>query len=368
VSVLAIVPARRGPTSVPHQILLSFRGRPLLVHSIEHGLLARNVDRVLVSTDSAAYREAALAAGAEVPFLRPPDLAGDLSTDLEVFEHALHWLERQEGYRPEACVHLRPTCPTRRVADVEEAVALLLANPSADSVRSVTKAPHTPYQMWRLQEGGTLLPLLESALHEPYNLPPELLPEVYLQNAAVDVVRSSVIREKRSMTGTRILAYEMPALPYVDVSDLAAAERIAPSSEMPKGRTFAFEMDGPIATLVANNDYTRAEPYGPGVSLVNQLYDAGNRIVIYTGRGSQTGLDWTETTREQLRSWGVRHHELRFGKPAADYYVDDRMISLAALQSWVVGEPRPSQEEERMSDVFGIRSAVTSRSTLGEAP
>lgn len=367
-SVLAIVPARREPASVAHENLLSFRGRPLLVHSIEHGLLARNVDRVLVSTDSAGYREAALAAGAEAPFLRPPDLAGDLSTDLDVFEHALQWLERQEGYRPEACVHLRPTCPNRRVADVEEAVALLLANPSAESVRSVTKAPDSPYHMWRMQEGGTLLPLLESALHEPHNLLPELLPEVYLQNGAVDVVRSSVVRDKRSLTGTRILAYEMPAFPDVSLSDLAAAERMAPSSEMPKGRTFAFEMDGVIATFVANNDYPRAEPHRAGVSLVNQLYDAGNHIVIYTGRGSQTGLDWTETTREQLRSWGVRHHELRFGKPAADYYVDNRMISLAALQSWVMGEPRRSQEEERMSDVLDIRPAATARRTLGEAP
>jgi CMP-N-acetylneuraminic acid synthetase len=84
-SVLAIVPARRGSKSVPDKNVASFRGRPLLVHSIEHGLLARNVDRVLVSTDSPRYREIALAAGAEAPFLRPEALAGDLSTDLEVF-------------------------------------------------------------------------------------------------------------------------------------------------------------------------------------------------------------------------------------------------------------------------------------------
>ena len=140
-SVLAIVPARSGSKSAPHKNVASFRGRPLLAHSVEHALRARNVDRVLVSTDSPRYRELALAAGAEVPFLRPAELAQDLSTDLEVFRHALEWLDAHEGYRPDVLVHLRPTAPTRRVADVENAVDLLLSDPDADSVRSVVEAP-----------------------------------------------------------------------------------------------------------------------------------------------------------------------------------------------------------------------------------
>jgi CMP-N,N'-diacetyllegionaminic acid synthase len=348
VRVLAIVPARAGSKSVPDKNVLAFRGKPLLVHSIEHGLAARNVDRVLVSTDSARYRQIALAAGADAPFLRPESLAGDHSTDLEVFTHALDWLERHEGYQPEVCVHLRPTYPTRTVEDVENAVDLLLGDPGADSVRSVTLAPHTPYKMWRITERGTLQPLLDSTLREAYNLPRQALPEVYLQNAAVDAVRSAVVREQRSMTGTRILAYVMDRFQDIDDwSELAAAERGFPAAgEMPTGRTFAFDMDGVLATLVPDNNYLESEPYAPAIAVVNRLYDAGNRIVIYTARGSLTGRDWTDTTREQLRRWGVRHHELRFGKPAADYYVDDRMISLASLLAWSqtcgLGRPRKS--------------------------
>ena len=335
-SVLALVPARSGSKAVPHKNVVSFRGKPLLVHSVEHGLRARNVDRVIVSTDSARYRDIARAAGAEVPFLRPLALAADTSTDLEVFAHALAWLEQNEGYRPEACVHLRPTYPNRRVEDVETAVDLLLADPAADSVRSVTRAPHTPYTMWRLQEGGTKRPLLESALREPYNLPRQILPEVFLQNAAVDVVRTAVVRERHSMTGSRVLAHVMAGLDDIDDwSDLAAAEEAPARDGLPEGRTFAFDLDGVIAQLSPENDYTRAEAYAPGVAMVNRLHDLGNRIVVYTARGTTTGLDWTETTREQLARWGVRHHELRFGKPAADYYVDDRMMSLATLHSWL---------------------------------
>jgi hypothetical protein len=190
--------------------------------------------------------------------------------------------------------------------------------------------------MWRLQEGGTMRPLLASALREPYNLPRQVLPEVFIQNAAVDVVRTAVVRERHSMTGSRVLAYVMDGLDDIDNwSDLAAAERAPALDTLPEGLTFAFDLDGVIAQLAPENDYTKAEPYAPGVAIVNRLYELGHRIVIYTARGSQTGLDWADTTREQLAHWGVHHHELRFGKPAADYYVDDRMMSLAALQSWL---------------------------------
>lgn len=335
-SVLAVVPARSGSKSLPHKNIVSFRGQPLLVHSVEHGLRARNVDRVLVSTDSEEYREIARAGGADAPFLRPAAISGDRSTDVEVFEHALEWLDEHEGYRPDVCVHLRPTYPTRTVEDVEKAVALLLASPDADSVRSVAPAPHTPYKMWRLADGGVLRPLLEGPVSEAYNMPRQALPPVYMQNAAVDVVRARVVREQSSMSGRRILAYVMERFHDIDDwSELAAAERELPGGLLPTGLTFAFDIDGVIATLVPDNNYHRATAYAPAVAAINRLYDAGNRIVVHTARGSQTGLDWTETTRDQLRRWGVRHHELRFGKPAADFYIDDRMISLANLQAWM---------------------------------
>jgi CMP-N-acetylneuraminic acid synthetase len=335
-SVLAVVPARAGSKSVPDKNVLSFHGKPLLVHSIEHGLAAARVDRVLVSTDSERYRDIAIQAGAEAPFLRPEALAGDLSTDLEVFTHALSWLAENEGYEPEICVHLRPTYPTRTPADVDAAVDMLRADESADSVRSVAPATQTPYKMWRLAAGGCLQPLLAGLGGEPWNRPRQELPPVYVQNAAVDVVRPRVILEKRSMTGSRILAYVMDQFCDIDDwSEVARAERAFQLDRPPDGRTFAFDVDGVLATLVPDNDYEKAEPFRPGIDLATRLHDAGHRIVVYTARGSLSGRDWTNTTHEQLRRWGVPYHELRFGKPAADYYVDDRMVSLAALQEWV---------------------------------
>jgi CMP-N-acetylneuraminic acid synthetase len=342
-SVLALIPARSGSKGVPHKNIVSFRGKPLLVHSIEHGLRARNVDRVLVSTDSPYYREIALKAGAEVPFLRPQGLAQDLSRDLEVFEHCLAWLERNEGYRPDLVVHLRPTYPTRRVADVEAVVELLARQPKADSVRSVAPAPHSPFKMWRKKEDGFLEPLIGGE-GEPWNLPRQALPRVLIQNAAVDCVRARVIREEHSMTGRSVLPYVMDRFEDVDSwSELASLELLPPEGTLPEGRTFAFDMDGVLATLVADGDYTVARPNTPAVSLVKQLKAAGNRIVVYTARGGKTGRDWGETTKRQLQSWGVPHDELLFGKPPADYYVDDRMLSLATLEAWVRSCPQKTR-------------------------
>src|SRR5205085_1356228 len=87
-------------------------------------------------------------------------------------------------------------------------------------------------------------------------------------------------------------------------------------------KTFCFDIDGVVATLVPDNIYDRACPRPSTIAAINSLYDAGHTVILSTARGSTTGRDWTEVTARQLREWGVKHHRLVFGKPAADYYVD----------------------------------------------
>ena len=131
VSVLAIVPARAGSRSIPDKNIVSFRGKPLLVHSVEHGLAARNVDRVIVSTDSPALprdRRGRRSGGA-LPAPGGAGAATSRRTSRSSPTPSSGW-RRHEGYRPEACVHLRPTHPTRSVSDVERAVDLLLGDPT----------------------------------------------------------------------------------------------------------------------------------------------------------------------------------------------------------------------------------------------
>lgn len=87
--------------------------------------------------------------------------------------------------------------------------------------------------------------------------------------------------------------------------------------------TYCFDLDGTICSIT-NGDYEKAEPFLDRISHLRQLHEAGNTIVLFTARGSTTGIDWGSTTREQLEKWGVPFHELRFGKPYADIFVDDK--------------------------------------------
>ena len=204
---LGLIPARGGSKGLPRKNLAPLCGVPLIAHSIRSAREARSIDRLIVSTDDDEIADVAQELGAEVPFSRPADLAGDLTPDLPVFVHVLEWLARHQSYRPAFIVHLRPTSPLRTARHIDEAVSLLRGNPEADSVRSVNVPSETPFKMWEVRD-GFLAPLLSVPGHsEHWNLPRQVLPTVYWQNACVDVIRYDTIMRGRSMSGRHILPY-----------------------------------------------------------------------------------------------------------------------------------------------------------------
>lgn len=331
--ILALIPARSGSKSIPHKNVREFAGKPLMAHSIEQARQCSLVTRVMVSTDSEEYAAIARAHGAETPFLRPAEISGDTATDFQAFHHALNWLAAHEGRVPEFVVHLRPTHPSRSPAQIAAAIRLLLAHPEWDSVRSVVPAPETPYKMWFRQENGSLEPVIKTDIPEAHSRPRQTLPATFLQNACIDVIRSRTVLEKGSIAGTSIGAYVMDVLHDIDTpAQLAAAESAFRwTLGLPNNKTFVVDIDGVIASITPANDYNQAGPLSANITRLNRLFDAGNRIILFTARGYVTKIDWAEVTRRQLAEWGVRHHELHFGKPAADFYVDDKMLSLVEL-------------------------------------
>lgn len=206
--VLAIIPARSGSKSVKDKNIRLMNGKPMLAYSIEHGLASEKINRVIVSTDSSRYADIALQYGAEVPFLRPKEISGDTSLDIEVFEHALNFLKEKEGYIPDIVVQLRPTYPIRRTEDIDRMIQLLIEDKTIDSVRCIAPAKEVAYKMWRMNDDGIITPLLTD-IPEAYNMPRQQLPKIYYQNACIDVVRPSVITEQHSMSGKRIKGYIM---------------------------------------------------------------------------------------------------------------------------------------------------------------
>jgi CMP-N-acetylneuraminic acid synthetase len=233
--ILAIIPARGGSKSIPRKNIRSFAGHPLIAYSIAAGLAAETITRLLVSTDDEEIAAVARRYGAETPFLRPPEHAQDQTPDLPVFQHALHWLEQHEGYRPEIVIQLRPTSPFRRVWHIDQAVYRLLERPEADSVRAVCVPFQNPFKMWRIGSDGFVQPLLGAEYPEPYNMPRQLLPEVFWQTGYVDAAWADTILQKGSMTGERILPLIIDPSEWIDIDspdDWRRAERLLESGEI----------------------------------------------------------------------------------------------------------------------------------------
>ncbi|MCC8189565.1 MAG: acylneuraminate cytidylyltransferase family protein [Planctomycetes bacterium] len=333
---VALIPARSGSKSIRDKNIRLVGGKPLLAHSIDHALASAAVDRVFVSTDSEEYRRLAVELGAEAPFLRPEAISGDMSTDLEVFRHFILWL-REQGDAPEYLVHLRPTHPVRDPHDIDRMVELLATHPDADAVRSLSPATQTPYKMWLFQEDGEgITPAATCTLPEAYNSPRQALPEVYAQNACIDVTRNKTVMEHHSMTGKRILGYILPYFFDIDTNDeLVKADlflTVQAALRSGKPLKLCFDIDGIIAEKTSDNNYARARPLLDNIGIINVLYDRGHHVMLYTARGSEIGLDWKAVTTAQMQEWGVRYHELRLGKPNADLYIDDKNCSLAGLR------------------------------------
>ena len=91
-------------------------------------------------------------------------------------------------------------------------------------------------------------------------------------------------------------------------------------------KTICFDIDGTICST--NCHYKEAVPYKKVISKINNLYDSGVKIIIFTSRGYKSGNDWTDFTQEQLNKWGLKYHQLILGKPQADLFVDDRAIHI----------------------------------------
>lgn len=227
--VIAIIPARGGSKGVPGKNIVPLLDHPLIAFSIVAAHHATSVERTIVSTDSAEIAEIALAYGAEVPFIRPAELATDSATDRGFLAHAMDWLREHEGITPEYFVHLRPTTPLRDPDVIDDAVRLIQNTPEATSLRSAHLASKTPYKWFELDDDGYFKGIRpDDPRPEYYNLPRQSFPPVYDPNGYVDVVRASQVLNSESIHGTNMLGYVTPFSHEVDtLDDIAFLEYLA---------------------------------------------------------------------------------------------------------------------------------------------
>lgn len=206
-TIVALVPARSGSKRVPDKNIRPLAGHPLIAYTIAAALESEIFAAVVVSTDSERYADVARYYGAEVPFSRPSEFAGDLSPDIEWVEYTLKRL-RDEGRAYDCFSILRPTSPFRQAETIRRAWQEFLAEEDVDSLRAVEKCRQHPGKMWVVR-GKRMMPLLPlSPPEQPWHSSQyQSLPEVYAQNASLEIAWTRVVFEGRTIAGNVLMPF-----------------------------------------------------------------------------------------------------------------------------------------------------------------
>jgi CMP-N,N'-diacetyllegionaminic acid synthase len=212
-SVLAIIPARGGSKGLPRKNVLDLAGKPLIAWTIGAALQAKCISRVIVSTDDDEIAQAALAAGADVPFRRPAGLSSDTATSLDAVLHGLDSLPETYDY----VVLLQPTSPLRTAAHIDAAFDLLRAH-DAPSCVSVCEVSKSPYLMVQFGADARITPVLslDGKRNRRQDLPP-----TYELNGAIYITTPAALRAARSFVTEATLGLIMPRALSTDIDTAA---------------------------------------------------------------------------------------------------------------------------------------------------
>ncbi len=244
-STVALIPARAGSSRVRDKNIRPLAGHPLMAYTISAALQSGIFDDVIVSTDSAHYAEIARHYGAEVPFLRPGELAGDLSPDAEWLSYTLGTLRKSA--RDYDCFSiLRPTSPFRLAATIQRAWRTFETDTGADSLRAVEKCRQHPGKMWIVQ-GRRMVPLLplQTGDHPWHSSQYQVLPPVYSQNASLEIAWTHVVARTGSIAGDVLIPFFTRGYEGFDINseyDWQLAEHLVGSgqAELPPIHCFPY--------------------------------------------------------------------------------------------------------------------------------
>lgn len=221
---LVIIPARGGSKGLPGKNLRPFVGLPLIAHSILLAKMCPEIDRLVVSTESPDIAAAARDFGADVPFLRPQDLAEDDTPMWPVLHHALETVEGLEGARYDYLLLLDPTSPARLPCDVTDALHRLQANPFADGIMSVSQPEFNPIWHCVIERDGWMVDLIEEGSKFDRR---QDVPMVYRINGALYIWRAGFVRKQEGSWRRhgRHLMYEIPDSRAMSIDTLEQFER-----------------------------------------------------------------------------------------------------------------------------------------------
>jgi CMP-N,N'-diacetyllegionaminic acid synthase len=211
--ILAIIPARGGSKGIPHKNIKILAGKPLIEWTIQAAIALPSISRIIVSTDDNEISSMSLGLGAEVPFIRPPELSTDSAKTIDVVFHLLDWLMKKNGYSPDFILLLQPTSPLRSSTDIQAAIDLLKVKKNADAVVSVSPVLHPLAWLRKVDSNGKLLPFLttEGASRRQDSKQP------YQLNGCLYLVRTSTLIEEHTFTPKNTFAYIMSPEHSIDI-------------------------------------------------------------------------------------------------------------------------------------------------------
>ncbi len=209
--VQAIITARGGSKGLPRKNVLPLAGKPLIAWTIEAALACSMIDDVILSSDDAEICSIAATHGCGVPFRRPPELASDAATSMDVLRHAIQSQEQP----PVMVVLLQPTSPLRTSADITAAIELMLGA-SAPACVGVTECKKPPHWIYRRDDGGHLSPVLADSAKLSRRQEMESFVAI---NGAIYVAKVPWLFANGGFLGPETIAYSMPADRSVDIDD-----------------------------------------------------------------------------------------------------------------------------------------------------
>lgn len=222
---LAIIPARSGSKGLPGKNTRPLAGHPLIAHSILCAAITPGITRTIVSTDSEEIAQIAQGYGADVPFLRPPELAADDTPMMPVISHAVREVERQEGAAYHSVLLLDPTSPCRTPEDIARAFEMLRIDQDADGVVSCSRPTFNPYWVGvRMDDSGAIRPAFPGG--EEY-IRRQDVPTFYRINGALYLWRRHFVDKRVTTTAGRQLLLEIPERRAYAVDDLDEFEQLA---------------------------------------------------------------------------------------------------------------------------------------------
>jgi N-acylneuraminate cytidylyltransferase len=218
-STVAFIPARSGSKRIPHKNIKILGGHPMLAYSIISAIESGIFDTVICATDDEKYAEIAQYYGAEVPFLRSKEIAGDKSPDIEWLFWILSTL-KEAGRTFDIFSILRPTNPFRQASTIRRAWDHFINDPQIDSIRAVEKCKQHPGKMWKIS-GDRMTPLFPFEVDgTPWHSSQYAnLPEVYIQNASLEISWVKNALEKKLISGNIVKPFISNGLEGFDVND-----------------------------------------------------------------------------------------------------------------------------------------------------